>query len=198
MKIKHAFNQLMLLVFLYSIASCNKEIDCDTVITHYVNDDIKKQAIAPLTGYDTFRFLYNNTDTQIYVGQGVKSDWIYEIMRAPGECDQKYEYLIYDYNCVNATGFSFRMEYYPYSLSWSLGQRIPSKYYFKNTYVGDYLIPSIKDDSLLFNNFWFHEPEIVGNGPDTIQYFMFCNLKKNPGYYFLKIKYLNAELTLLK
>ncbi len=195
---KSFFNSLILLLISFSISSCNKEVDCDTVISYSVSDDTKKQAIAPLTGYDTFRFLFNNTDTQIYVGQGVKSAWIYEVMRTPGECDQKYEYLIYNYNCINHNGFSFRMEYYPYSLSWSLGQLLPTKYYFNNTYAGDYLIPSTNNDSLLFNNSWFHEPEIVGNGPDTIKYFMFCNLKKNPGYYFLKIKYPNSELTLLK
>lgn len=192
----HVFAAFLLVVISF-ITACNKESDCKSEITHYASSQLKSntEPIHPLTGRDTLKFLYNNKDTQIYVGQGVQSNWILK-GGGPRECVNKYEYLIYNYNCINADGFSFGLYYYPYQASVEVGLQLSARLYFKNVYVGDYLISTSLNDSIEINKHWYKEPYYISNGPDTFQYFMLSS--KSVGAYFLKIKYLNNELTLLR
>lgn len=188
-----------LLLVVSFITACNKDNKCDIVISHYAIDQLKSYTdpIAPLTSYDTLKFLFNNKDTQIYVGQGVQSGWKLIDGGDPTICDDKYEYLIYAYDCINTTNFNFRIEYYPYRASINPIQDLKMRCYFKNVYVGDYLVSSF-NDSVEINKRWYYEPNYISNGPDTFQYFMLSQKQKNSDVYFLKIKYLNNELTLLK
>ena len=198
MKTKPHLIAAFLLVVCF-IAACNQESDCDVDILHYASSQLKSntEPIYPLTGRDTLKFLYNNKDTQVYVGQGVQSGWKLIDGGDPTICDDKYEYLIYAYDCISTTNFNFRVEYYPYRASINPIQDLKMRCYFKNVYVGDYLVSSF-NDSVEINKRWYYEPNYISNGPDTFQYFMLSQKQKNADVYFLKIKYLNNELTLLK
>ena len=181
------------------ITACNQESDCDVVEAHFIKEEIRKDVLAPLNGSDTIIFLYNNKDTQIYVGQGVQSDWVLEYAGPPppSRCDQKYEFLVYNYTCINSTGFSFKIKYHNFIQT--QGQSaFPFEYYFKGVNVGNSMIHPRQNDSIKMNNVWYYEPYYRTNGADTMQYFMLCNKDKNNGARILKIKYLNNELTLLK
>ena len=200
MKLTLILNSIIITLFSVLFFSCNRDNECDTVISHYASDQVKNYTdpIAPLTSYDTLRFLYNDKDTQIYVGQGVQSGWVVRSGNAPNRCDNRYEHLIYTYNCINAAGFNFRLEYYPYRAVLFVNQNLNRKCYFKNVYVGDYSISTLSSDSIEINKHWYKEPYYISNGPDTMQYFMLSGQPKNPNVLFLKIKYLNNELTLIK
>ena len=179
------------------LLSCNKESKCTGVSYSYVNEEDRKTAISPYTGIDTLMFLYNNKDTQIYVGQGVQSGWQLVPGGDPSLCDRKYEYLTYTYNCTNTIGFTFRMDCFPMGDQMD-EYRTNFKFYFKNVYVGARFIDPIVNDSIKINGNWYYEPYYWANGQDTVQYVMFCNVKKKPTTGILKIKYLNNELTLIK
>ena len=167
------------------LLSCNKENTCTRVIVSNIDEYNRKMALSPFTGTDTLKFLYNNKDTQIYVGQGVQSGWKLIDGGDPTICDDKYEYLIYAYDCISTTNFNFRVEYYPYRASINPIQDLKMRCYFKNVYVGDYLVSSF-NDSVEINKRWYYEPNYISNGPDTFQYFMLSQKQKNADVYFLK------------
>lgn len=190
MKLTIILNSIIITLFSVLLSSCNKESKCTGVNYSYLTESQKSNTFSPYHGSDTLLFLYNNKDTQIYVGQGAQSGWQLVPGGDPSLCDSKYENLIYTYNCINAIGFTFRLEYHKYG-----GY---SSFLFKNVNVGEYKISAIVGDSISINNNWYYEPYYRANGPDTVQYFMFCTRSKNPNVGILKIKYLNNELTLIK
>lgn len=199
MKTKPHLISVLLLIVVSIITACNKESKCTGVNYSYITNETRNNLFAPLTGSDTIKFLYNNKDTQIYVGQGAQQDWHYVYGGDPSLCDSKYEKLIFVYKCINAPDFYFRLEYDQYgNLSKDGKSVIYSNYSFKNVNVGEFEISALTNDSILINGNWFYEPSYRANGPDTMQYFMFCSRNKNPQVCILKIKYLNNELTLLK
>lgn len=199
MNTKIILNSIIITLFSVLFFSCNKESKCTGVNYSYLTESQKSNTFSPYHGSDTLLFLYNNKDTQIYVGQGAQSGWQLVPGGDPSLCDSKYENLVYTYNCINAIGFTFRLEYHPHGILTKDGKSmIYANYSFKNVNVGEYQISKVVNDTININGVKYYEPYYWTNGPDTAQYFMFNSRTKGPSALILKIKYLNNELTLIK
>ena len=87
------------------LTSCSTECDTPTKVPL---KELNKY--VPYTGYDTLKFLYNNTDTQTFIGQGINYFWV----RKPGadaQCPEDHESLSIQFK-NQQNGKIIKMEYY--------------------------------------------------------------------------------------
>jgi hypothetical protein len=96
---------LIAILAMLKLTSCSTECDTPTKVPL---KELNKY--VPYTGYDTLKFLYNNTDTQTFIGQGINYFWV----RKPGadaQCPEDHESLSIQFK-NQQNGKIIKMEYY--------------------------------------------------------------------------------------
>jgi hypothetical protein len=92
------------IILLLTITSCSTECDEPTKVT------LKRlNEYVPYTGYDTLKFLYNNPDTQTFIGQGINYFWV----RKPTDdtqCPEDHQSLFIQFR-NQKNGNTIKMEY---------------------------------------------------------------------------------------
>lgn len=92
-------------ILLLTITSCSTECDEPTKVPLKQLSDY-----VSYTGYDTLRFLHNNTDTQIFIGQGVSYFWVRKPAFDDTQCPEDHESLAIQFK-NHQNGDVIKMEY---------------------------------------------------------------------------------------
>lgn len=177
MKYIYSLSCLLLTIF---YASCREE--CETVKKSYA----KLNTISLYNGFDTLKFLHNNTDTQVYIGSGPSYFWSYERYDET-LCSRNTDWqgVSYLFKCLkNSNTIGFVYNAYPYNYSYYLnGNQINRA----RLWAGDIKIGDKDYKSVYYE----------ANSLDTISYFAVSWSDSTYGL-ILKVKNSNDTLILLK
>ena len=92
-------------ILLLTITSCSTECDEPTKVP------LKRlNEYVSYTGYDTLRFLHNNTDTQTFIGQGINYFWVRKPAFDDTQCPEDHESLAIQFK-NHQNGDVIKMEY---------------------------------------------------------------------------------------
>ena len=120
MKLRIFFIILLSAFFLQNCKS-NSPASCppypDTI---YYNIDPALESLIPYTGYDTLRFMHNNTEINTFIGQGKK--YYYNELQPPWEACESDIQKIQGYSTIyKGQNINFNLTFSHYILPYSLG-----------------------------------------------------------------------------
>ena len=185
-------------ILLLTITSCSTECDEPTKVPLR---NLKEY--VSYTGYDTLRFLHNNTDTQIFIGQGINYFWV----RKPTDdtqCPEDYQSLSIQFR-NQKNGNTIKMEYvYDNNLfEPSMDYGINSYTYYKFYFMGHKWIIGnkmfISGQPFVINGYSYPTLTFFSEGGDTSQnYLAFRNIFNGDFGGIVKIKQIGDTLTLIR
>jgi len=112
---KRALNSFTIaIILLLTITSCSTECDEPTQIRLSLQN-----YYVPYSGYDTLRFLHNNIDTQVFVGEGLNYFWVTKPPFDDTECPEDHQSLFIRFKNRNS-GYTLTL-YYVYDY-WMFGK----------------------------------------------------------------------------
>lgn len=184
-------NTHLLFYFLLAIIYTGCSNDCEEPQIVTVSSQ-NQGYMPPYSGADTLRFLHNNLDTQIYIGQGISYYTCgTEYDGTNPECRTEYQAASYSFFCMtNSNKITFK--YCPYS-SAKLN-KCALIYYFNDIYSGELKVSTgpININGIDYVSVGYHSLS-----SDTIQYFAIA-YGDNRRYSIVKIQYPGDTLTLIK
>lgn len=196
---KRALNSFTITtILLLTITSCSTDCDEPTKVPLKELDKY-----VPYTGYDTLRFLHNNTDTQTFIGQGINYFWVREGKSEPS-CPEDHQSLVIQFR-NRQNGNIIKMEYvYDNSLllsqfDYSVNSHTYYKFYydrFEWIYGEKIYVPN---KPFNINNYDYPTLTFFTvNGDTSENYLAFRNVFGGDFGGIVKLKVLNDTLTLIR
>jgi hypothetical protein len=183
------------IILLFTISSCSTECDEPTKVPLR-----NLNAYVSYTGYDTLRFLHNNTDTQVFIGQGINYFWGRKPAIDDTFCPEDHESLsILFKNLLNEN--KIKMEYvYDWNefsrVRWE-NDRTDFKFYVNGSNVWrDFYIN--RPGPTLINGYEYSNAIIYSQYSDTSEYIMYRRPYDGGFGGIIKIKQVGNILTLIR
>ena len=165
MKNKSYFVLFLVLAFSSAFMFCcsNKSDD------HCPNPNVKVSLLyrddyVPYQGNEKLKFLHNNSDTQIFIGQGKETYYVTEGISAQGECPKDYEsvrvkFLNQTTNDLFTLAYERDKTSFPNIVDWN------NYTFYKIAYKGKIFknqIYNYNNDSIHINNVFYKHVLIIG------------------------------------
>jgi hypothetical protein len=184
------FCSTALLFFVLILDSCAK---CDKDVMRITEKKLSE--IIPYSGSETLKFLHNNSDTQLFVGQG-RERFIVDAPRAE-DCPIPYEgYRIHFRNITTGENITVEYSYQndAHYTAYSFG------------YKGKFISQSSGHiwgglgTSLIVNAHEYYYITYYANSIDSANYFAICHprINENARQLLIKIKFPGDTLTLIR
>ena len=160
-------------------------------------DDCKEEKIyiqdfygqVPYLGTDTLRFLRNNADTQVFIGQGLERYFIPQEIK--GECTKHYEAVRIRFKNVVDNNDLVLECYYDFKFY----ERV-LRFFYKETDFGP--LSDNLQNNFMVNGQVYHYIGLYTNSKDTLSYLAYTRFNNNGYRGFLKIKYPGDTLTIIR
>lgn len=182
---------LIAILAMLKLTSCSTECDEPTKI---LLKELDKY--VPYTGYDTLKFLHNNTDTQTFIGQGINYFWVHEPKSEPS-CPEDHQSLAIQFR-NQQNGNIIKMEYvYDRNFFYNKDENTYYKFYKNGISFG----PETRIYDLsptIINGVDYSISFIFSLYQDTSEYIMFRRPYDGGFGGIVKIKQLGDTLTILR
>lgn len=176
-------------ILLLTITSCSTECDEPTKVP------LKRlNEYVSYTGYDTLRFLHNNTDTQTFIGQGINYFWVRKPAFDDTQCPEDHESLAIQFK-NHQNGDVIKMEYvYDYE---EFNGKNYLRFYFNSINMGtDQKI--YNDVPINFNGYLYSRLYFFSESKDTLQYIAYSSPLTNGYGGIIKIKISNKTFSIIR
>jgi hypothetical protein len=197
--LKQKITSLMLGLLIITSMACNSECDEPTKVPLKQLSDY-----VSYTGYDTLRFLHNNTDTQVFIGQGINYFWVRKPAFDDTQCPEDHQSLSIQFK-NQSNGDILTMEYvydhnqFEPSMDYGINSFTYYKFYFMDHkwIIGSKLFMSGKP--FIINGYSYPTLTFFTEGGDTSQnYLAFRNVFNGDFGGIVKIKQIGDTLTLIR
>lgn len=167
--------KITLILFSIVVTICNCKNECTPEKINIV--DLPKY--IPYTGNDTLRFLYNNTDTQTFIGQGLERFFVDSRIQPEDQCYQQHESVRITF--VNQLSsdeikmeYVFDKIYFDEARSFLENKFTYYKFYFNNTRYGSVLVNGdLHFRNVIANGVNYNYINVFKYYSDTTYYFAF-------------------------